>query len=171
MINRRLITVTPARLSGAQGAAQGRKAPKCRWDRVRPERLTSTSAERASGSIFLGSKGGRMDRYAPDRTVKRLVRRAGRYRARYQSGGCWVTSQVPFATKADANAWLASQQTDTGWAPGSTWNRRSGQSTKSCCACTSCPGRSLPDRPGRPLSGAPLVPRPNGQVREHRRRR
>ena len=29
------------------------------------------------GPIFLGAKGGRMDRYAADRTVKRLARRAG----------------------------------------------------------------------------------------------
>ena len=33
--------------------------------------------ERMSGPIFLGEKGGRMDRYAADRTVKRLARRAG----------------------------------------------------------------------------------------------
>ena len=34
-------------------------------------------AERATGPIFLGAKEGRMDRYAADRTVKRLARRAG----------------------------------------------------------------------------------------------
>ena len=33
--------------------------------------------ERTTGPIFLGVKGGRMDRYAADRTVKRLARRAG----------------------------------------------------------------------------------------------
>jgi integrase len=33
--------------------------------------------ERAAGPIFLGAAGGRMDRYAADRTVKRLPRRAG----------------------------------------------------------------------------------------------
>ena len=33
--------------------------------------------ERTSGPIFLGAKGDRMDRYAADRTVKRLARRAG----------------------------------------------------------------------------------------------
>ena len=33
--------------------------------------------ERASGPIFLGRDGGRMDRSAADRTVKRLARRAG----------------------------------------------------------------------------------------------
>src|SRR5919202_2646751 len=33
--------------------------------------------ERRTGPIFLGAKGGRMDRYAADRTVKRLARRAG----------------------------------------------------------------------------------------------
>ncbi len=33
--------------------------------------------ERTSGPIFLGAKGGRMDRYAADRTVKRLAGRAG----------------------------------------------------------------------------------------------
>src|ERR687894_1788915 len=33
--------------------------------------------ERTTGPIFLGAKGGRMDRYAADRTVKRLARRAG----------------------------------------------------------------------------------------------
>jgi hypothetical protein len=33
--------------------------------------------ERASGPIFLGIAGARMDRYAADRTVKRLARRAG----------------------------------------------------------------------------------------------
>ena len=33
--------------------------------------------ERATGPIFLGAKGGRMDRYAADRMVKRLARRAG----------------------------------------------------------------------------------------------
>ena len=33
--------------------------------------------ERMTGPIFLGAKGGRMDRYAADRTVKRLARRAG----------------------------------------------------------------------------------------------
>ena len=33
--------------------------------------------ERTTGPIFLGAKGGRMDRYAADRTVKRLTRRAG----------------------------------------------------------------------------------------------
>ena len=33
--------------------------------------------ERATGPIFLGAKGGRMDRYAADGTVKHLARRAG----------------------------------------------------------------------------------------------
>jgi integrase/recombinase XerD len=33
--------------------------------------------ERATGPIFLGAAGARMDRYAADRTVKRLARRAG----------------------------------------------------------------------------------------------
>jgi integrase len=33
--------------------------------------------ERVSGPIFLGAKGGRMDRYAADRMVKRLASRAG----------------------------------------------------------------------------------------------
>ena len=33
--------------------------------------------ERTPGPIFVGAKGGRMDRYAADRTVKRLARRAG----------------------------------------------------------------------------------------------
>ena len=33
--------------------------------------------ERTSGPIFVGAKGERMDRYAADRTVKRLARRAG----------------------------------------------------------------------------------------------
>jgi integrase/recombinase XerD len=33
--------------------------------------------ERTAGPIFLGANGGRMDRYAADRTVKRLARRAG----------------------------------------------------------------------------------------------
>jgi integrase len=33
--------------------------------------------ERTTGPIFLGAGGGRMDRYAADRTVKRLARRAG----------------------------------------------------------------------------------------------
>jgi site-specific recombinase XerD len=33
--------------------------------------------ERASGPIFVGAAGARMDRYAADRTVKRLARRAG----------------------------------------------------------------------------------------------
>ncbi len=33
--------------------------------------------ERSTGPIFLGAKGGRMDRYAADRTVKRLARQAG----------------------------------------------------------------------------------------------
>jgi len=33
--------------------------------------------ERATGPIFLGAAGGRLDRYAADRTVKRLARRAG----------------------------------------------------------------------------------------------
>ena len=33
--------------------------------------------ERVTGPIFLGAAGGRMDRYAADRTVKRLARRAG----------------------------------------------------------------------------------------------
>jgi integrase/recombinase XerD len=33
--------------------------------------------ERTTGPVFLGAKGGRMDRYAADRTVKRLARRAG----------------------------------------------------------------------------------------------
>ncbi len=33
--------------------------------------------ERASGPLFLGAGGGRMDRYAADRMVKRLARRAG----------------------------------------------------------------------------------------------
>jgi integrase len=33
--------------------------------------------ERTSGPIFLGAAGGRMDRYAADRAVKRLARRAG----------------------------------------------------------------------------------------------
>jgi integrase len=33
--------------------------------------------ERATGPIFLGAAGARIDRYAADRTVKRLARRAG----------------------------------------------------------------------------------------------
>ena len=33
--------------------------------------------ERTTGPIFLGAKGGRMDRYAADRMVKRLARRGG----------------------------------------------------------------------------------------------
>jgi integrase/recombinase XerD len=33
--------------------------------------------ERTTGPIFLGAKGERMDRYAADRMVKRLARRAG----------------------------------------------------------------------------------------------
>ena len=33
--------------------------------------------ERTSGPIFLGANGQRMDRYAADRTVKRLAKRAG----------------------------------------------------------------------------------------------
>ena len=33
--------------------------------------------ERTTGPIFLAANGGRMDRYAADRTVKRLARRAG----------------------------------------------------------------------------------------------
>ncbi len=33
--------------------------------------------ERTTGPIFIGAKGGRMDRYAADRMVKRLARRAG----------------------------------------------------------------------------------------------
>ena len=33
--------------------------------------------ERTTGPIFVGAKGGRMDRYAADRMVKRLARRAG----------------------------------------------------------------------------------------------
>jgi integrase len=33
--------------------------------------------ERSIGPVFLGAAGGRMDRYAADRTVKRLARRAG----------------------------------------------------------------------------------------------
>jgi integrase/recombinase XerD len=33
--------------------------------------------QRISGPIFLGANGARMDRYAADRTVKRLARRAG----------------------------------------------------------------------------------------------
>ena len=33
--------------------------------------------ERTMGPVFLGAKGGRMDRYAADRMVKRLARRAG----------------------------------------------------------------------------------------------
>jgi site-specific recombinase XerD len=34
-------------------------------------------SERITGPIFLGANGGRMDRYAADRTVKRLATRAG----------------------------------------------------------------------------------------------
>jgi integrase len=34
-------------------------------------------ADRTTGPIFLGANGGRMDRYAADRMVKRLVKRAG----------------------------------------------------------------------------------------------
>jgi integrase len=33
--------------------------------------------ERVTGPIFVGATGGRMDRYAADRTVERLARRAG----------------------------------------------------------------------------------------------
>jgi site-specific recombinase XerD len=33
--------------------------------------------ERAAGPLFLGAGGARMDRYAADRMVKRLARRAG----------------------------------------------------------------------------------------------
>jgi len=43
-----------------------------------------------------------------------VEKRGKRYRARYQSEGRWVTAPVTFATKADANAWLANQQADTG---------------------------------------------------------
>ena len=39
--------------------------------------LDVSIGERATGPIFLGAVGGRMDRYAADRTVKRLARRAG----------------------------------------------------------------------------------------------
>ncbi len=35
------------------------------------------SGERTTGPIFVGVKGGRMDRYAADRMVKRLSKRAG----------------------------------------------------------------------------------------------
>jgi integrase/recombinase XerD len=37
--------------------------------------------ERTTGPIFLGAKGERMDRYAADRMVKRLARRAGHHQA------------------------------------------------------------------------------------------
>jgi integrase len=43
-----------------------------------------------------------------------VEKRGKRYRARYQSEGRWVSAPVTFATKADANAWLAGQQADTG---------------------------------------------------------
>ncbi len=40
-------------------------------------RWTLYIGERTTGPIFLGAKGERMDRYAADRTVKRLAGRAG----------------------------------------------------------------------------------------------
>ena len=46
--------------------------------------------ERTTGPIFLGAKGGRMDRYAADRTVKRLARRAG-----ITSGSALTASATP----------------------------------------------------------------------------
>ena len=92
-----------------------------------------------------------------------------RYRARYQSGGSRVTAQVPFATKADANAWLASQQTDAGrgtWVDPSSgkelfgeYARKSldsradlapdypGQVPRTVAACTSCPPSAIAASP------------------------
>jgi hypothetical protein len=43
-----------------------------------------------------------------------IEKRGKRYWARYQSGRRWVTAPMTLATKADANAWLANQQADTG---------------------------------------------------------
>ena len=43
-----------------------------------------------------------------------VEKRGKRYPARYESEGRCVTAPVTFATKADANAWLANQQADTG---------------------------------------------------------
>ena len=55
------------------------------------------------------------DRRAMARRIFGSVEKKGkRYRVRYQSEGRWVTAPVTFTTKADANAWLANQHTDTG---------------------------------------------------------
>ena len=48
-----------------------------RSHRARPERSTLYLGERTTGPIFVGANGQRMDRYAADRTVKRLAKRAG----------------------------------------------------------------------------------------------
>jgi integrase len=37
---------------------------------------------------------------------------SGRYRARYEHEGAWVSAPATFATKADANVWLSGVQTD-----------------------------------------------------------
>lgn len=37
---------------------------------------------------------------------------SGRYRARYEYEGIWVSAPATFATKADANVWLSGVQTD-----------------------------------------------------------
>jgi hypothetical protein len=73
----------PHLAGGAQRAADFRSSRRRRrWPRPpagpsHPRALDLYLDERATGRIFLGAKGGRTDRYAADRTVKRLARRAG----------------------------------------------------------------------------------------------
>ena len=66
-------TAATAPCGSCTKAASG---PPPRWPPAR-RALDLYIGARTTGPIFVGAGGGRMDRYAADRTVKRLARRAG----------------------------------------------------------------------------------------------
>ncbi len=83
----RPVTARPGREINAlvlsiDGRVARRRSPRGQASRMARSPACATAidlniGERTTGPIFLGAKGGRMDRYAADRTVKRLARRAG----------------------------------------------------------------------------------------------
>ena len=96
--------------------------------------------QRAVGAIFLGAAGGRMDRCPPDRTVKRLARRAG------------ITKRIsPHSLRhslitAAPGCWRASPR-----------RARSGQSRRS-------PHVHALRRPGSPSTGTPRTSSPRSSL-------
>jgi integrase len=107
--------------------------------------------ERATGPIFLGVAGGRMDRYAADRTVKRLARRAG---SRSETSGRMprtLTSARPCATTG-----LASPSTGT---PPTSWLRSSPEPSPDTDSTTGRHrARISPGRAGYPSASAGQTP-------------